>query len=168
MRRSAPRTSWEKNAKQVAAVVALGGFLGLSLWLGDELWNLAAYWPASGIGFAATVAVLLPITFRAAKRSFRRARSDGGTYQPRWLVAGLAYAAVALLSALAVSRAIPGKGSSDYSCHSGWQPCWVNHHYPGAFLMTLVSLAATAAVMHWLPSWKSNLRARYRRLRYRR
>ncbi|WP_432083005.1 hypothetical protein [Streptomyces sp. WAC 04229] len=165
MRRSAPRTGWGKNAKQVGAVVALAGFLGLSLWLGDELWKPAAYWPASGVGFGATVAVLLPITFKASERSFRRARSAGGTYRPRWVAAGLAYAAVALVSALAVSRAIPGKGSSP-SCHSGWQPCWVNHLYPGAFLATLAGLAATAAVMHWLPSWKSSLRVRYRRYRY--
>lgn len=162
MKRSAPRTSWKKNAKPAAALVALGGFLPLSLWLGDELWNLSAYWPASGIGFGATVGVLLPITFTAAKRSFRRVYSGGSTYRPRWVVAGIVYAAVALVSALAASRAIPGRGSSA-SCHSEWQPCWVNHLYPGAFLVTFGSLVATAAVMHWLPSWMSNLRARSRR-----
>ncbi|MGI5281671.1 hypothetical protein [Streptomyces rochei] len=30
-------------------------------------------------------------------------------------------------------------------CRSEWQPCWVNHLYPGPFLMTLGSLAAAAA-----------------------
>lgn len=162
MKRSAPSTSWNKNAKQAAALVAFGGFLALSLWLGDELWNLSAYWPASGMGFGATVGVLLPTTFTAAKRSFRRVYSDGSDYSPRWVVAGIVYAAVALVSALAASRAIPGKGSSA-SCRSEWQPCWVNHLYPGAFLVTLGSLAATVAVMHWLPSWTSKLRARSRR-----
>ncbi|NGO45250.1 hypothetical protein [Streptomyces ureilyticus] len=162
MERSARSTSWKKNAKPAAALVALGGFLPLSLWLGDELWNLAAYWPASGIGFGATVGVLLPITFTAAERSFRRVSSDGSKYSPRWVVAGIVYAAVALVSALAASRVIPGKGSSG-PCHSEWQPCWVNHVYPGAFLTTLGSLAATVAVMHWLPSWTSKLRARSRR-----
>jgi hypothetical protein len=162
MKRSAPSTSWKKNAKQAAVLVALGGFLALSLWLGDELWSLSAYWPASGIGFGATVGVLLPITFTAAKRSFRRVYSDGSKHSPRWVVAGIVYAAVALVSALAASRAIPGKGSSA-SCHSEWQPCWVNHLYPGAFLVTLGSLAATVAVMHWLPSWMSKLRPQSRR-----
>ncbi|MFG2030415.1 hypothetical protein [Streptomyces sp. NPDC048825] len=161
MKRSAPSPSWKKNAKQAAALVALGGFLALSLWLGDELWNLSAYWPASGIGFGATVGVLLPITFTAAKRSFRRVYSDRSKHSTRWGMAAIVYAAVALVSALAASRAIPGKGSA--SCRSEWQPCWVNHLYPGAFLVTLGSLAATVAVMHWLPSWMSKLRARSRR-----
>lgn len=162
MKRSAPSTSWKKNVKQAAALAAFCGFLALSLWLGDELWNLSAYWPASGIGFGATVGVLLPITFTAAERSFRRVSSDGSKYSPRWVMATIGYAAVALASALAASRAIPGKGSSA-PCHSEWQPCWVNHLYPGAFLATLGSLAATVAVMHWLPSWMSKLRARSRR-----
>ncbi|EFL25571.1 hypothetical protein SSOG_05285 [Streptomyces himastatinicus ATCC 53653] len=56
----------------------------MSLWLGDELWDLAAYWPASGIGFGATVGVLLPITFTAAKRSFRRVDSAGSNIMA-WL-----------------------------------------------------------------------------------
>lgn len=162
MKRTAPGTSWKKNAKQAAALVAVGGFLALSLWLGDELWNLSAYWPASGMGFGATVGVLLPITFTAAKRSFRRVYSDGGKYSPWWVAAGIVYAAVALVSALAASRAIPGKSSSA-SCRSEWQPCWVNHLYPGAFLVTLCSLVATVAVMYWLPSWMSKLCARSRR-----
>lgn len=76
MERSARSTSWKKNTKSAAALIALGGFLSLSLWLGDELWNLSAYWPTSGIGFGATVGVLLPITFTASKRSFRRVSSD--------------------------------------------------------------------------------------------
>ncbi|MFC8142666.1 hypothetical protein ACFUKV_13085 [Streptomyces paradoxus] len=162
MKRSAPRTSRQKNAKQAAALVAVGGFLALSLWLGDELWTLSVYWPASGIGFGATVGVLLPITFTAARRCFRRFHSDGSKYSPRWAGAGIAYGAVALLSAMAASRAIPGKGSSA-TCRSEWQPCWVNHLYPGAFLATLGSLAATGAVMYWLPNWMPKLRARPRR-----
>ncbi|MFF5371866.1 hypothetical protein [Streptomyces sp. NPDC013187] len=162
MKRSAPSTGWKHNTKPAAALVALGGFLALSLWLGDELWHLSAYWPASGIGFGATVGVLLPVTFTAARRSFRRVSSGGSKYSPRWIVAGVVYAAVALVSALAVSRAIPGKGSSG-SCRSEWQPCWVNHLYPGAFLVTLGSLVATVAVMHGLPSWVSRLRALSRR-----
>ncbi|MFF6912977.1 hypothetical protein [Streptomyces sp. NPDC012466] len=155
-------TSWKKNTVQAAAVVATCGFLALSLWLGDELWDLAAYWPASGIGFAATVGVLLPITVTAAQRSFRRFCSGGSAYAPRWAVAGIVYAAVALVSAMAASRAIPGKSSSA-TCHSEWQPCWVNHHYPGAFLVTLGSVAVTVAAMHWLPNWLPKLRARSRR-----
>ncbi|RZB13229.1 hypothetical protein StrepF001_45340 [Streptomyces sp. F001] len=162
MKRSARSTNWKKNTKPAAALAALGGFLALSLWLGDELWNLSAYWPASGIGFGATVGVLLPITFTASKRSFRRVSSAGSKYSPRWVVAGIVYAAVALMSALAASRAIPGKGSSA-PCHSEWQPCWMNHLYPGAFLVTLGSLAATVTVMHWLPNWLPKLRARSRR-----
>ncbi|MGC0327212.1 hypothetical protein RKD23_000202 [Streptomyces sp. SAI-170] len=162
MKRPARSTSWKKNTKQAAALVALGGFFALSLWLGDELWTLSAYWPASGIGFGATVGVLLPITFTAARRSFRRMYSEESKYSPRWVVAGIGYAAVALVSALAASRAIPGRGSSA-PCHSEWQPCWVNHLYPGAFLVTLGSLAATVALMHWLPSWMSKLRALSRR-----
>ncbi|MEU3899143.1 hypothetical protein [Streptomyces sp. NPDC045251] len=162
MKRWVPSTSWKKNTKQAAALVALGGFLALSLWLGDEPWTLAAYWPASGIGFGATVGVLLPVTFKAAKRSFRRIHSDGSKPSPWWIVAGTAYAAVALVCALAAARAIPGKGSSP-SCRSEWQPCWVTHLYPGAFLVTLVSVVATVAAMHWLPSWTSALRARSRR-----
>ncbi|QKW09025.1 hypothetical protein HUT18_24215 [Streptomyces sp. NA04227] len=162
MERSARSTSWKKNAKAVAALAALGGFLPLSLWLGDELWTLSAYWPASGIGFGATVGVLLPITFTASERCFRRASSDRSTYSPRWVVAGIVYAAVALVSALAAARAIPGKGSSP-TCRHEWQPCWVNHLYPGAFLVTLGSVAATVAVIHWLPRWMPKLRARARR-----
>jgi hypothetical protein len=78
--------------------------------------------PASG---SPPVGVLLPITFTAAAgRSFRRISSDGSNYSPRWVVAGIVYAAVALVSALAALRAIPGKGSSA-PCHSEWQPCWV-------------------------------------------
>ncbi|BDH16213.1 hypothetical protein [Streptomyces hygroscopicus] len=61
------KASRKKTAKQAAAVVALVGFFALSLWLGDEVWDLAAYWPATGIGFGVTVGVLLPITFTAAK-----------------------------------------------------------------------------------------------------
>ncbi|NNN33785.1 hypothetical protein HLK59_26155, partial [Streptomyces sp. S3(2020)] len=95
-------------------------------------------------------------------RAARRASSDGSTYSSRWIVAGLGYAAVALVSALAVSRAIPGKGSSA-PCRHEWQPCWVNHLYPGAFLVTLASLAATVAVMHWLPRWMPKLRAHSRK-----
>ncbi|MFE1944882.1 hypothetical protein [Streptomyces massasporeus] len=162
MKRSAPSTSWKKNAKPAAAIVALGGFLAVSLWLGDELWNLSAYWPGSGIGFGATVGVLLPITFTASKRSFRRAHSDGSTHSPRWIAVGLAYAAVALVSALAASRAVPGRGSSGL-CRSEWQPCWVNHLYPGAFLVTLGGFVATVAVMYWLPGWMSRLRTLSRR-----
>jgi hypothetical protein len=162
MKRSAPSTSWKKNTKPAAALVALGGFLAVSLWVGDELWSLSAFWPGSGIGFGTTVGVLLPITFTAAKRSFRRAHSDGSTHSLRWSAAGLVYAAVALVSALAASRAVPGKGASG-PCRSEWQPCWVNHLYPGAFLVTLGSFVATAAVMHWLPSWTSQLRALSRR-----
>ncbi|MEU5394624.1 hypothetical protein [Streptomyces tibetensis] len=157
MKRSAPSTGWKQNTKPAAALVALGGFLALSLWLGDDLWTLSAYWSASGTGFGVTVGVLLPITFTAAQRSFRRVSSDGSTYSPRWIVAGIVYAAVALVSALAASRAIPGKGSSG-PCRSEWQPCWVNHLYPGAFLVTLGSLVATAGVIHWLPSGMSRLR----------
>ncbi|MFF7378849.1 hypothetical protein ACFY96_26765 [Streptomyces massasporeus] len=162
MKRSALSTSWTKNTKTVAALIALGGFLAVSLWLGDELWGLSAYWPGSGIGFGATVGVLLPITFTAAKRSFRRIHSDGSTYSPRWIAAGLVYGAVALVSALAASRAVPGKGSSG-PCRSEWQPCWVNHLYPGAFLVTLGSFVATVVVMLWLPRWRSRLRALARR-----
>ncbi|WP_158761664.1 hypothetical protein [Streptomyces sp. NRRL S-146] len=158
MKRSAPSTSWKKNTKPAAALVALAGFLAVSLWLGDELWGLSAFWPGSGLGFGATVGVLLPITFTAAKRSFRRAHSDGSTYPPRWIVVGLVYAAVALVSALAASRAVPGKGSSG-PCRSEWQPCWVNHLYPGAFLVTLGAFVATVVLMHWLPGWMSRLRS---------
>ncbi|MGI5199799.1 hypothetical protein ACQEVY_40220 [Streptomyces sp. CA-288835] len=161
MKRSGPSTSWKKNAKQAAAVVAVIGFLALSLWLGDELWQLSEYWPASGIGFGATVGALLPITFTAAKRSFRRGSSNGSKYSPRWVVAGIVYAAVALVSALAASRVIPAKGSSG-PCHSEWQPCWVELLYPGAFLATLGSLVATLAVMHWRPNWMSKLRTKVR------
>ncbi|MFJ3623710.1 hypothetical protein ACIPSH_37035 [Streptomyces iakyrus] len=164
MKRSARSTSRRRNTKSAAALVALGGFLALSLWLGDELWSLAAYWPATGTGFGATVGVLLPITFSAAGHCFRRASSDGSTYSPRWVAAGLGYAAVALVSALAASRAIPGKGSSS-SCHSEWQPCWVNHLYPEAFLVTLGSFAATVAVVYWLPTRLPGLRRRLWRLR---
>ncbi|MFJ8049229.1 hypothetical protein [Streptomyces luteogriseus] len=162
MQRSASSANWKNNTKPAAALVAVVGFLALSLWLGDELWNLSAYWPGSGIGFGATVGVLLPITFAAAKRSFRRVRSDGSRYSPRWVVAGTAYAAVALASALAASRAIPGKGSSG-PCRSEWQPCWVNHLYPGAFLVTLGSFVATVVVMHGLPSGMAQLRSLSRR-----
>ncbi|WP_437066099.1 hypothetical protein [Streptomyces sp. enrichment culture] len=154
-------TSRKEHTQQAAVLVALAGFLGVSLWLGDELWQLAAYWPGSGLGFGVTVGVLLPVTFRAARRSFRRATSYGSTYSPRWVVAGVGYGAVALVSALAVSRAVPGKGSPP--CQSEWQPCWVNHLYPGAFLATLVSLAATVAAMQVLPRQMSKFRARYRR-----
>lgn len=38
------KASRKKNAKQAAAVVAFVGFFALSLWLGDEVWDLAAYW----------------------------------------------------------------------------------------------------------------------------
>jgi hypothetical protein len=162
MKRSAPSTGWKKNAKPAAALAALVGFLALSLWLGDELWNVSAYWPGSGIGFGVTVGIVLPITFTAAQRSFRRVHSDGIKYSPRSVVAGSVYAAMALVSALAASRVIPGKGSSG-PCHSEWQPCWVNHLYPGAFLVTLGSFAATVGVMHWLPSWMPRLRALSRR-----
>ncbi|MYS92923.1 MULTISPECIES: hypothetical protein [Streptomyces] len=162
MKRSASSTKWKQNSKPAAALVALGGFLALSLWLGDEVWDLAAYWPGSGIGFGATVGVLLPITFTAAQRSFRRVSSNGSEYSPRWIVAGVVYAAVALVSALAASRAIPGKGSSG-PCRSEWQPCWVNHLYPGAFLVTLGSLVATVGFIHWMPSWMSQLRVLSRR-----
>ncbi|MYT18480.1 hypothetical protein YWIDRAFT_08207 [Streptomyces sp. SceaMP-e96] len=116
------KVSRKKTAKQAAAVVALGGFFALSLWLGDEVWDLAAYWPAAGI----------------------------------------VCAGVALVSALAVSRAIPGKRSSN-SCLNEWQPCWVNHLYPGAFFVTIGSLAATATIMTWLPRWMPKLRAQFRR-----
>ncbi|MFJ5798566.1 hypothetical protein [Streptomyces decoyicus] len=156
------KASRKTIAKQVVAIVALVGFFAVSLWLGDELWALSAYWPANGIGFGATVGVLLPITFTAAKRSFHRVNSAGSGRSPRWAVASIVCAAVAVVSALAVSRAIPGRRSSD-SCLNEWQPCWVNHLYPGAFFVTLGSLAATVAVMTWLPSWMSKLRARSRR-----
>ncbi|MFD8223339.1 hypothetical protein ACFV16_04100 [Streptomyces massasporeus] len=162
MRRSAPSTSWKRNTKSVAAIVVCGGFLAVSLWLGDELWSLSPYWPGSGIGFGATVGVLLPISFTAAKRSFRRISSDEGGLAARWVVAGTVYAAVALVCALAASRAVPGKGSSG-SCRSEWQPCWVNHLYPGAFLVTLGSFVATVVIMHWLPSWRARLRVLSRR-----
>ncbi|MGY4971777.1 hypothetical protein ACWGCC_21690 [Streptomyces nigrescens] len=156
------KVSRKKTAKQAAAVVALGGFFALSLWLGDEVWDLAAYWPAAGIGFGATVGVLLPITFTAAKRSFHRVNSVKSKHSPRWAVAGIVCAVVALVSALAVSRAIPGKRSSN-SCLNEWQPCWVNHLYPGAFFVTIGSLAAPATIMTWLPRWMPKLRARFRR-----
>ncbi|WP_405841947.1 hypothetical protein OG528_27350 [Streptomyces platensis] len=156
------KASRKTSAKQVAALVALAGFFPLSLWLGDELWDLAAYWPASGIGFGATVGVLLPITFTATKRSVRRFHSAEGMHSTRWAVAGIVCAAVALVSAMAASRAIPGKRSSDL-CLNEWQPCWVNHLYPGAFFVTLGSLAATAAIMTWLPRWLPKLRAQFRR-----
>ncbi|MGW6542418.1 hypothetical protein ACWGBH_06135 [Streptomyces massasporeus] len=162
MTRSATSTGWTRNSKSVAAIVASGGFLAVSLWLGDELWSLSAYWPGSGIGFSATIGVLLPITFTAAKRSFRRVSSDGSEHAVRWTVAGAVYAAVALVCALAASRAVPGKGSSG-PCRSEWQPCWVNHLYPGAFLTTLGSFVATLVVMHGLPSWMSRLRVLSRR-----
>lgn len=162
MTRSARRRGWNQNTKSAAALVALGGFLPLSLWLGDELWNLSAYWPASGIGFGASVGALLPITFTASERSFRRASSGGSTYSPRWVAAGIGYGAVALVSALAAARAIPGKSNSA-RCRSEWQPCWVDHVYPGAFFATLGGLAATVAVMYWLPKRLPRLRARFRR-----
>ncbi|MEU0892998.1 hypothetical protein [Streptomyces massasporeus] len=73
--------SWKKNTKPAAVLVTLGAFLAVS-WLGDEMWSLSAYWPASGIGFGATVGVLLPITFIAAKRSFRRVHSTGALTRP--------------------------------------------------------------------------------------
>ncbi|WP_063736089.1 hypothetical protein [Streptomyces sp. RTd22] len=163
MNRSARSTSRKKNAMQAAALVAFCGFFALSLWLGDELWDLAAYWPASGIGFGATVGVLLPITFTAAKRSFRRVNSAGSKGAPRWVVAGIVCAAAAAVSAMAVSRAIPGRGSSG-PCLNEWQPCWVNHLYPEAFVVTIGSLAATVAVMAWLPRsrWGRRLAARRR------
>ncbi|PTH88563.1 hypothetical protein C9J60_06765 [Streptomyces sp. A244] len=162
MQRSARSTSRQQNIKSVAALVAVGGFLALSLWLGDELWSFATYWPATGMGFGATVGVLLPVTFSGARHCFRRASSDGSPYSPGWVAAGLVCAAVALVSALAASRAIPGKGSSS-SCRSEWQPCWVNHLYPEAFLVTLGSFAATVAVMYWLPPRLPGLRRRLRR-----
>ncbi|MFF9785064.1 hypothetical protein [Streptomyces nigrescens] len=152
-------------AKQAAAVVALCAFLALSLWLGDELWTLSAYWPANGIGFGVTVGVLLPITFTAAKRSFRRVNSAGSERSTRWVVASIVCAAVTVVNALAVSRAIPGRRSSSHPCLAEWQPCWVNHLYPGAFFVTLGSLAATAALMTWLPRWMPKLRAQFRRFR---
>ncbi|MER7396911.1 hypothetical protein ABT381_15525 [Streptomyces sp. NPDC000151] len=157
--------SRKKNAKQVAAVIALVGFLAVSLWLGDELWDLAVYWPATGIGFGVTVGVLLPITFTAAKRSFRRVNSAEGERSPRWAVAGIAWAAVAVVSGMAVSRAIPGRRTSSKPCTSEWAPCWVNHLYPGAFLVVLGSLAATATIMTWGPSWMPKLRGQSRRFR---
>ncbi|MCL7493766.1 hypothetical protein M8I34_20530 [Streptomyces sp. MCA2] len=156
------KVSGKKNAMQAAALVALVGFLALSLWLGDELWDLAVYWPATGIGFGATVGVLLPITFTAAERSFRRDGSAGRKQSSRRAVAGVVCAALAVVSAMAVARAIPGRGSSNPCLHE-WQPCWVTHLYPGAFFVTVGSLAATATVMKWLPSWKSKLRTRSRR-----
>ncbi|MGP3950831.1 hypothetical protein [Streptomyces sp. 7N604] len=162
MNRSTRSTSQKKNAKQAAGLVALIGFFPLSLWLGDELWDLAAYWPATGVGFGVTVGVLLPITFTAAKRSFRRVNSDGSRHSPRWAVAGIVCAALAVVTALAVSRTIPGRSSSRL-CVDEWQPCWVNHLYPGAFLVTIGSLAATVTIMTWLPGWMSKLRARSRR-----
>ncbi|CAM5363838.1 hypothetical protein STENM223S_03938 [Streptomyces tendae] len=162
MKRSAPNMSRKKNAKPAAALIAICVFLALSLWLGDELWDLAVYWPASGTGFGATVGVLLPITFTAAERSFRRAGSVGNTPSPRWVVAGTVCATAALVSGMAAARAVPGKGSSA-SCHSEWQPCWVGHLYPGAFLVTLGSLATTIAVLHWLPRRLSKVRPRPRR-----
>ncbi|WP_326619570.1 hypothetical protein OG863_19795 [Streptomyces decoyicus] len=159
------KASRKKNAKQAAAVVAFVGFFALSLLLGDEVWDLAAYWPATGIGFGVTVGVLLPITFTAAKRSFHRVNSAGSERSARWAVASIVCAAVALVSALAVSRAIPGRRSSSRPCLAEWQPCWVNHLYPGAFFVTLGSLAATAALMTWLPRWMPKLRGRFRRFR---
>ncbi|BDH15389.1 hypothetical protein [Streptomyces hygroscopicus] len=159
------KVSRKTTAKQAAAVVAFVGFFALSLWLGDELWALSAYWPATGIGFGATVGVLLPIMFTAAKRSFHRVKSVRSKHSPRWAVASIVWAVVALVSALAVSRVIPGRRSSSAPCLHEWQPCWVNHLYPGAFFVTLGSLAATVAVMTWLPSWMSKLRARFRRFR---
>ncbi|WP_406220763.1 hypothetical protein [Streptomyces decoyicus] len=158
-----PKASRKTIAKQVAAVVALCGFFALSLWLGDELWALSAYWPANSIGFGVTVGVLLPIMFTAAKRSFRRVNSAGSERAPRWVVAGIVCAAVALVSGIAVSRAIPGRRSSSHPCLAEWQPCWVNHLYPGAFFVTLGSLAATATIMTWLPRWMPKLRAQFRR-----
>ncbi|MFG2138840.1 hypothetical protein [Streptomyces sp. NPDC048650] len=157
------KASRKTIAKQAAAVVAFCGFFALSLWLGDELWDLAVYWPATGIGFGVTVGVLLPITFTATKRSFHRVKSAGSEPSPRWVVAGIVCAAVALVSAMAVSRAIPGRRSSSHPCLNEWQPCWVNHLYPGAFFVTLGSLAATVTITTRLPSWKSTLRARFRR-----
>ncbi|PWI12749.1 hypothetical protein DI272_00155 [Streptomyces sp. Act143] len=162
MRRAAPRMNWNRNAKQAAALVATFGFLALSVWLGDEVWSLAEYWPASGTGFGVTVGALLPITFTAAERAFGRVFSDGSACRRRWAAAGIVYGTVALVSALAAARAIPGKGSSA-TCRSEWQPCWVNHLYPGAFLATLGSLLVTVAVMHWLPNRMPHLLARYRR-----
>ncbi|MGH3311173.1 MAG: hypothetical protein ACRDP3_11400 [Streptomyces sp.] len=152
--------SWKKQA---AALVALGGFFALSLWLGDELWDLAAYWPATGIGFGATVGALLPITFTATKRSLRRVNSASSTRSTKWTMAGIACAAVSVVIAMAASRAIPGRKSASDPCLNEWEPCWVNHLYPGAFFVTLGSLAATVAIMTWLPSWMSKLRARFRR-----
>ncbi|TJZ44624.1 hypothetical protein FCH28_30415 [Streptomyces piniterrae] len=156
------KASRKKIAKPAAALIALGGFFALTLWLGDELWDLAAYWPATGIGFGATVGVLLPITFTAAKHSFRQVNSPRSKHSTKWTAAGIVYAAVTVVNAMAVSRAIPGRSSSN-PCHNEWQPCWVNHLYPGAFLVTIGSLAATATIMTWLPSRTSKLRTRFRR-----
>ncbi|MEV0600421.1 hypothetical protein AB0I82_14160 [Streptomyces sp. NPDC050315] len=159
------KASRKTNAKQAAAVVAFLGFFPLSLWLGDELWELSVYWPGSGIGFGVTVGVLLPITFTAAKRSFRRFNSTKGERSPRWAVAGIVWAAAAVVSGMAASRAIPGRSSSRRPCTSEWHPCWVNHVYPGAFFVVLGSLAATAAIMTWGPNWMPKLRGQFRRFR---
>ncbi|WP_169314243.1 hypothetical protein [Streptomyces piniterrae] len=156
------KASWKKIAKPAAALIAVGGFFALTLWLGDELWDLAAYWPATGIGFGATVGVLLPITFTAAKRSFHRVNSARSKHSTKWTAAGIVCAAATVVNAMAVSRAIPGRSSSN-SCLNEWQPCWVNHLYPGAFLVTIGSLAATVTLMTWLPSRISKLRAQFRR-----
>ncbi|MBZ4016107.1 hypothetical protein [Streptomyces purpurogeneiscleroticus] len=159
-----PKASRKTIGQQVAALVVILGFIALSLWLGDDLWDLAAHSTATDIGFGVAVGALLPITFTAAKRSFRRFNSAGSERSSRWAVAGIAYAAVAVVSALAVSRAIPGRGSS-HPCIREWDPCWVNHHHPGAFFVTLGSLAATAALMTWLPRWMPKLRGQFRRFR---
>ncbi|MEU6114534.1 hypothetical protein ABZ840_08385 [Streptomyces sp. NPDC047117] len=159
------KVSRKKNAKQVAALVALVGFLGVALWLGDEVWGLAAYWPATGIGFGITVGVLLPLSFTAAKHSFRRANSAENTRSTKWTVIGLGYAAVAVVSGLAVARAIPGGRNSSKACTGEWEPCWINHVHPGSFLVVFGSLAATAALMTWLPRWMPKLRGQYRRFR---
>ncbi|MFF4285699.1 hypothetical protein ACFY0R_10265 [Streptomyces sp. NPDC001633] len=160
---SRSKVSRKTIAKQVAGIVALVGFFALSLWLRDELWDLSAYWPATGTGFGATAGVLLPTTVTAAKRAFRRGNSAEIKLSSRWAVAGIVCAILALVSALAVSRAIPGRRSTSAPCLNEWQPCWVNHHHPGAFLATIGSLAATVAVMTWLPRWMPKLRARAHR-----
>ncbi|GAA0496357.1 hypothetical protein [Streptomyces olivaceiscleroticus] len=160
-----PKASRKTIAKQVAALVAILGLFALSEWLGDDLWDLAAHSTATDIGFGVTVGALLPITFTAAKRSFRRFNSAGSERSPRWAAAGVAYAAVAVVSALAVARAIPGRKSVSRPCLDEWEPCWVNDHHPGAFFVTLGSLAATAALMTWLPRWMPKLRGQARRFR---
>lgn len=154
------KVSRKNTTKQAAALVALVGFFALTLWLGDELWDLAAYWPATGIGFGVTVGVLLPITFTATKRSFRRLDSK---HSIKWIVASIVCAAVTVVTAMAVARAIPGRRSSSAPCLNEWQPCWVTHLYPATFLVTIGSLAATATIMTWLPRWMPKLRSWFRR-----